>query len=87
MPCVFYPDLYGPRLSDNGEEGNEHDVEMPIIETATEADRGAPSIWNGPQTDLFDPDVAKRLRDAGVAREARSWKHTSDHAPIWTLTD
>ena len=32
---------------------------------------------------LLSPEVAPRLRTAGVDREARSWEKTSDHAPTW----
>ena len=32
---------------------------------------------------LLSPDVAKRLRGAGVDRDVRDWEKTSDHAPTW----
>ena len=32
---------------------------------------------------LLNPAVAKRLVAAGVDREVRGWKKTSDHAPVW----
>ncbi len=32
---------------------------------------------------LLSPDVADRLKSAGVDREVRAWEHTSDHAPTW----
>jgi exodeoxyribonuclease-3 len=32
---------------------------------------------------LLSPEVAPRLRSAGVDREARGWEKTSDHAPTW----
>jgi exodeoxyribonuclease-3 len=32
---------------------------------------------------LLSPDVAKRLKRAGVDREVRGWEKTSDHAPVW----
>ena len=32
---------------------------------------------------LLSPQVAPRLRAAGVDREVRSWEKTSDHAPTW----
>ena len=32
---------------------------------------------------LLTSDLARRLTDAQVDREARSWQKTSDHAPVW----
>ncbi|MBD9507945.1 exodeoxyribonuclease III [Ensifer sp. ENS07] len=32
---------------------------------------------------LLSPQVAARLRRAGVDKEVRGWQHTSDHAPTW----
>jgi exodeoxyribonuclease-3 len=32
---------------------------------------------------LLSAHVAKRLKNGGVDRTARSWEHTSDHAPTW----
>ena len=32
---------------------------------------------------LLTPDLATRLKGAGVARDVRSWEKTSDHAPVW----
>jgi exodeoxyribonuclease-3 len=32
---------------------------------------------------LLSPPLAKRLVDAQVDREVRSWEKTSDHAPVW----
>jgi len=32
---------------------------------------------------LLSPDLAKRLKRAGVDREVRGWEKTSDHAPVW----
>ena len=32
---------------------------------------------------LLSPDLAMRLRGAGVARDVRGWEGTSDHAPVW----
>lgn len=36
---------------------------------------------------LLSPDVAARLRDAGVDREIRGRPGASDHAPAWILLD
>src|SRR5690349_14872456 len=32
---------------------------------------------------LLSPNLAKKLKGAGVDREPRSWEKTSDHAPVW----
>lgn len=32
---------------------------------------------------LLSPNVAKKLKAAGVDREVRGWEKTSDHAPVW----
>jgi exodeoxyribonuclease-3 len=34
---------------------------------------------------LLSPDVAKRLKDAGVDRDVRGQEGASDHAPAWVL--
>lgn len=36
---------------------------------------------------LLTPDLAKRLKAAGVNKEVRSWEKTSDHAPVWIELD
>jgi len=32
---------------------------------------------------VLSPSLKNRLVAGGVAREARSWEKTSDHAPAW----
>lgn len=32
---------------------------------------------------LLSPDLAPKLRSAGVDRDVRGWVKTSDHAPVW----
>ena len=32
---------------------------------------------------LLSPDLAKRLKKAGVDKEVRGWGKSSDHAPVW----
>ena len=32
---------------------------------------------------LLSPQIAKRLKSAGVDRDVRGWEHPSDHAPVW----
>jgi exodeoxyribonuclease-3 len=36
---------------------------------------------------LLSPDLAPRLRDAGVDRWVRGEPHASDHAPTWVELD
>jgi len=36
---------------------------------------------------LLSPQVAPRLRAAGVDRHVRGWEKTSDHAPTWIELD
>lgn len=32
---------------------------------------------------LLSPDLAKKLKKAGVDKEVRGWEKSSDHAPVW----
>ncbi|MBO9563874.1 MAG: exodeoxyribonuclease III [Niastella sp.] len=32
---------------------------------------------------LLSPEIAPRLKKAGVDKEVRGWEKTSDHAPVW----
>jgi exodeoxyribonuclease-3 len=32
---------------------------------------------------LLSPDLAKKLKKAGVDKEVRGWEKASDHAPVW----
>ena len=32
---------------------------------------------------LLTPQLAKRLKSAGVDRDVRGWEKSSDHAPVW----
>ncbi|WP_276481063.1 exodeoxyribonuclease III [Paraflavitalea pollutisoli] len=32
---------------------------------------------------LLSPEIAPRLKSAGVDKEVRGWEKTSDHAPVW----
>jgi exodeoxyribonuclease-3 len=36
---------------------------------------------------LLTPDLAGRLKAAGVDRNVRSWEKTSDHAPVWIILE
>jgi alpha-amylase len=54
VPCVFYPDLYGAHYSDTGDDGESHNVEMPVIDCLPRLIDARKRFANGPQTDLFD---------------------------------
>lgn len=54
VPCVFHADLYGARYRDKGDDGNEHDVEMPVIECLPKLIEARRRFANGPQTDVFE---------------------------------
>lgn len=34
---------------------------------------------------LLSPDLAARLKDAGVDRDMRGWPKASDHASVWIV--
>ncbi|WP_075182069.1 alpha-amylase [Pantoea sp. 1.19] len=54
VPCVFYPDLFGAQYRDSGADGEEYDIEMPVVavlETLLEARQ---QFAHGSQTDYFD---------------------------------
>ncbi|KMS58163.1 alpha-amylase [Sphingobium cupriresistens] len=54
VPCIFYPDLYGARYSDQGEDGEDHEVEMPAIESLPKLIEARQRFGHGPQTEMFD---------------------------------
>lgn len=63
VPCVFHPDLYGATYSDLGDDGNEHEVQMPPVACLPRLIEARRRFANGPQTDLFDdPHVLAVIR-------------------------
>ncbi|MDO7835469.1 alpha-amylase [Sphingobium sp. HBC34] len=54
VPCLFYPDLYGARYSDQGDDGQSHEVDMPAIACLPRLVEVRKRFAHGPQTDLFD---------------------------------
>ena len=54
VPCIFYPDLYGATYSDSGDDGETHDVEMPVIDCLANLIQARQRFANGPQSDIFD---------------------------------
>lgn len=69
VPCIFYPDLYGARYADTGDDGQQHDVEMPAIACLPKLIEARKRFAHGPQTDVFDdPHVLAVIRH-GTAEE------------------
>lgn len=63
VPCIFHPDLYGSTYRDTGDDGAEHEVEMPAIDCLPKLIEARKRFANGPQTDLFDdPHVLAVVR-------------------------
>jgi alpha-amylase len=54
VPCVFYPDLFGASYRDKGDDGNEHDVHIPVIECLPKLIEARNRFAHGPQTDYLD---------------------------------
>lgn len=54
VPCVFYPDLFGARYTDKGDDGGDHEIEMPAIGCLPKLVEARRRFANGPQTDIFD---------------------------------
>lgn len=54
VPCIFYPDLFGASYRDTGDDSNEHDVHMPVIECLPKLIEARNRFAHGPQTDYLD---------------------------------
>ena len=54
LPCIFAPDLDGARYRDEGNDGNDHDVELPAIACLPKLIEARRRFANGQQTDLFE---------------------------------
>lgn len=53
-PCIFYPDLYGSKYTDTGDDGNEHDIILePVKEIQTMLGLRKNQVY-GVQRDYFD---------------------------------
>jgi len=53
-PCIFYPDLYGAKYTDKGDDGNEHDIILePVKEIETMLALRKNQVY-GVQRDYFD---------------------------------
>ncbi|WP_428334141.1 alpha-amylase [Novosphingobium sp.] len=67
MPCVFYPDLYGAKYTDKGTDGEDYEIDMPIIEGLPQLIEARKRFANGPQTDIFDDPHAIAFVRHGTA--------------------
>lgn len=54
VPCVFYPDLYGASYKDKGGDGNEYQIDMPVIPELEKLIQARQRFANGVQTDYFN---------------------------------
>lgn len=54
VPCVFYPDLYGASYKDRGGDGNEYQIDMPVIPELEKLIQVRQRFANGVQTDYFN---------------------------------
>lgn len=54
VPCVFYPDLYGASYKDQGDDGGEYQIDLPVIPELAQLIAARQRFSNGAQTDYFD---------------------------------
>ena len=54
VPCVFHPDLYGATYTDKGGDGENHHIEMPMVDCLPRLIEARQRFAHGPQTDIFD---------------------------------
>lgn len=71
-PCIFYPDLYGAKYSDSGDDGEIHEVEMPAIPCLPKLIEARKRFAHGAQTDIFDDPRCIAIVRAGTADEPGS---------------
>ncbi|NWJ24045.1 alpha-amylase [Rhizobium sp. RM] len=69
VPCVFYPDLYGASYRDFGDDGNEHDIEMPVIDSLPKLIEARSRFAHGAQTDLLDDPTCIGFIRHGTAEQ------------------
>ncbi len=70
VPCVFYPDLYGASYRDFGDDSNEHDIEMPVIDSLPKLIEARSRFAHGAQTDVFDDPTCIGFIRHGTAEQA-----------------
>lgn len=71
-PCIFYPDLFGARYSDSGEDGQSYEVEMPVIDSLSKLIEARSRFAHGAQTDIFDDPHCLAIVRQGTAQQPGS---------------
>lgn len=54
VPCIFYADLYGAHYTDKGGDGNDYEIEMPVIESLPKLVEARQRFAHGAETEYFD---------------------------------
>lgn len=54
VPALFYPDLYGANYQDRGDDGEDYQIDMPVIPALESLVRARQQFAHGVQTDWFD---------------------------------
>ncbi|MBI3309979.1 MAG: alpha-amylase, partial [Serratia liquefaciens] len=67
VPCVFYPDLYGASYKDEGSDGQEYQIDMPVIPELEKLIQARQRFANGAQTDYFDDKNCVAFTRSGTA--------------------
>ncbi|WP_145557961.1 alpha-amylase [Yersinia aldovae] len=70
IPCVFYPDLFGATYEDTGDDGNTHQIEMPIIAGLEKLIQARQRFAHGAQTDYFDDKNCIAFVRSGTEEES-----------------
>lgn len=69
-PCVFYPDLYGSKYTDKGEDGNDHEIILAPVGELESLLYTRKHIAYGQQRDYFDhPNCIGWTREGGDEHE------------------
>lgn len=69
VPCVFHPDLFGATYSDAGDDGENHEVILPVIDDLPALIQARQRFAHGPQTDIFDDPSAIAFVRHGTAEQ------------------
>lgn len=67
VPCVFYPDLFGASYKDKGSDGQEYQIDMPVIPELEKLIQARQRFANGVQTDYFDDKNCVAFSRSGTA--------------------
>ncbi|NXZ85993.1 alpha-amylase [Serratia fonticola] len=69
VPCLFYPDLYGASYSDQGDDGQEYQIDMPVIAELEKLIQARQRFANGEQHDYFDDPHCIAFSRSGTAEQ------------------